>query len=298
MSLIKELKSNPENQVNLVDVIQLLCPVEKTKYVDLLLRLVKKTNNIENYSHDVKQYFRQIYGVDEKKFIGFTPFQMFIIQRIVSASFNEEDLKSFFKFIEYNERGLIDDNDITRITNFDNILHLTSLAEIKSIEKDLTKQIKMIHSDEEWVVLRPLTYLSSLKYGASTKWCTSSEKNPEYFLDYVKRGILIYMINKISGRKVACFKSLDGDAELSFWNQIDKRIDSMETDLPDFIIKLIKTEINNEMVTNFSLLEDEVKVKQDRLLNQGQYKSSSILAMGVAEPQEAMNNHEQTLDPW
>ena len=69
-------------------------------------------------------------------------------------------------------------------------------AVLKSVktpnEKDLEKQIKVVYSDDEWVVLRPLTYHSSLKYGSSTKWCTASESNPDYFLRYVKRGILLY----------------------------------------------------------------------------------------------------------
>lgn len=294
MSLIKELKSNPENQINLVDVIQSICPIDKTKYVDLLLKLIKKTNNIERFSEDVKNDFRERYGIDPKKFDGFTPIQMVFIYRFIDSSFNGEDLKSFFKFIEYNERGLINDNDLSRITSFDDILHATSLAEIKVIEKEMEKQIKVLLSDSEWIVLRPLTYHSALKYGSSTKWCTSSENNPEYFLRYTKRGILIYMINKNSGKRVACFKSLDKEPEFSFWNQIDQRIDSLEADLPDFIYDVIKNEIKNYSVTNFSLLSDEDKIKQEKLLNE---RPSKMMSMDedVSEPMREMVT-EQMMD--
>jgi hypothetical protein len=291
MSLIKELKSNPENQINLVDVIQSICPVDKTKYVDLLLKLIKKTDNIERFSEDVKNDFRERYGIDPKKFDGFTPIQMVFIYRFIDTSFNGDDLKSFFKFIEYNERGLINDNDLSKLTSFGDILHATSLAEIKVIEKELEKQIKVLHSDSEWVVLRPLTYHSALKYGSSTKWCTSSENNPEYFLRYTKRGILIYMINKISGKKVACFKSLDKEPEFSFWNQIDQRIDSLEADLPDFIYEIIKTEIKNNPVTNFSLLSNEDKIKQEKLLNE---RSSKMMSLEEEQPVREMV--EDTMD--
>jgi hypothetical protein len=277
MSLIKELKSNPENQLNLVEIIQSICPSEKTKYVDLLLKMLKKTPNVEEYASEVKRDFKERYNIDPENFKNFTPLQMVFIYRFIDSSFNSDDIKSFSKFVEYNERGLIDENDLTKFNSFKDILNSTSMAEIKVMEKDLEKQIKVLYSDSEWIVLRPLTYHSSLKYGSSTKWCTSSESNPEHFSRYTKRGILIYMINKITGKKVACFKSLDKESEFSFWNQIDTRIDSLEADLPDFIYEIIKNEIKTNSHTNFSLLSNEDKIKQEKLLNE---RSSKIMTFG------------------
>jgi hypothetical protein len=268
MSLIKELKSNPENQLNLVEIIQAICPSEKTKYVDLLLKMLKKTPNVEEYASEVKRDFKERYNIDPENFKNFTPLQMVFIYRFIDSSFNSDDIKSFSKFVEYNERGLIDENDLTKFNSFKDILNSTSMAEIKVMEKDLEKQIKVLYSDSEWIVLRPLTYHSSLKYGSSTKWCTSSESNPEHFSRYTKRGILIYMINKITGKKVACFKSLDKESEFSFWNQIDTRIDSLEADLPDFIYEIIKNEIKTNSSTNFSLLSNEDKEKQERIMKE------------------------------
>lgn len=268
MSLIKELKSNPENQLNLVEIIQSICPSEKTKYVDLLLKMLKKTPNIEEFAFEIKRSFKEDYNIDPENFKNFTPLQLVFIYRFIDASFDKEDIKSFSKFVEYNERGLIDENDLTKFNSFKDILNSTSMAEIKVMEKDLEKQIKILHSDSEWVVLRPLTYHSSLKYGSSTKWCTASNNNPEQFLRYTKRGILIYMINKITGKKVACFKALNGEPEFSFWNQIDTRIDSLEADLPNFIYEIIKYEIKFNSVTNFSMLNDEDKVKQEKIMKE------------------------------
>jgi hypothetical protein len=283
MSLIKELKSKPENQLNLVEIIQAICPSEKTKYVDLLLKMLKKTPNVEEFASEVKRDFKERYNIDPENFKNFTPLQMVFIYRFIDTSFNSDDIKSFSKFVEYNERGLIDENDLTKFNSFNDILNSTSMAEIKVMEKDLEKQIKVLYSDSEWVVLRPLTYHASLKYGSSTKWCTSSENNPEHFLRYTKRGILIYMINKITGKKVACFKSLDNESEFSFWNQIDTRIDSMEADLPDFIYDVIKTEIKNHSVTNFSLLSNEDKIKQEKLLNERSSKMMSLVEQPIRE---------------
>ena len=41
MSKIKELKTTQSNVVNLIDIIELFSPDKKSKYTDLLLRLMK-----------------------------------------------------------------------------------------------------------------------------------------------------------------------------------------------------------------------------------------------------------------
>lgn len=268
MSRIKELKTNPDNNLNLVDVFQLICPEGKSKYVELLLRLTKQTKNIDRFIDEVKENLKENLGLTDEAMNNFTPFQLLMAYRFLDQSFNFSDLKLYKKFCEYNERGLITNNDLTRFSSFEDIMTATGMAEMKANEKDLEKQIKVIYSDDEWVVLRPLTYHSSLKYGSSTKWCTASENNPDYFLRYVKRGILLYMVNKVNGLKVACFKSLDSsEPEFSFWNQVDTRIDSMESGLPDFIMNVIRDEVNSNSVTNYSLLSVEDAKKLEDIVN-------------------------------
>lgn len=295
MSLIRDLKTNTENQINLVEILQLFCPEDKTKYVNLLLRMVKKTKNIDQYVGEVKETLNREFGIDNKVLEKYSPIQTILMYRFIESTFNFTDIKNYQKFIEYNERGLISENDLGKFKSFDDILNATSLAEVKSYEKDLEKQIKIIHSDNEWIVLRPLTYHSSLKYGSSTKWCTASENNPDYFLRYSKRGIVIYMINKITGLKVACFKSLDSDPEFSFWNQVDTRIDSLDANLPDFILGLVKKEITENPVTNFSYLSDEDKKKQENLLDRMGAKMASIER---AEEPIRMGEDEEEIMDW
>jgi hypothetical protein len=268
MSRIKELKINPDNNLNLVEVLQMICPEGKTKYVELLLRLTKNTKNLDRFVEEIRENLKNSLELTDDAMDQFTPFQLLMAYRFLDQSFNFSDLKLYKKFCEYNERGLISNNDLTRFSSFEDIMTATGMAEMRANEKDLEKQIKVIYSDDEWVVLRPLTYHSSLKYGSSTKWCTSSENNPDYFLRYVKRGILLYMINKVNGLKVACFKSLDNsEPEFSFWNQIDARIDSMESGLPTFIMEVIRDEVNTNSVTNYSLLSDEDKIKLEEIVH-------------------------------
>lgn len=267
MSRIKELKQNPDNNINMVDVFQIFCPEGKSKYVEFLIRLSKNTKHLDMYINEVRENLEREFGITSEQLKDMTPFQIFTAYRFLEQSFNFSDLKTFQKFCDYNERGLIQDNDLSKFKSFDDVMAATSLAEIKAFEKDLEKQIHTLYTSDEWIVLRPLTFHSSKKYGSSTKWCTASENNPDYFLRYSKRGVLIYTINKLTGLKVGTFKSLDSDPEFSFWNQADSRIDSLESGLPDFILSVIKNEITENPVTNHSLLSEEDKIKEEMLLN-------------------------------
>lgn len=287
MSKIKELKQNPENNISLVDIFQSFYPTGKTKYLDLIIRLVKNTKSIERYVEDISQNITIELGVPKETWDHLPLFKRFFIMRFIDNCFSYSDLKTFKKFCEYNERGLINQNDLSKYKSFDEIMVANGIAELRVHEKDLEKQVSFIYDDSnEWVVLRPLTFYSSKKYGSSTRWCTTSENNPEYFLRYARRGILIYTINKITGLKVACFKSLDDEPEFSFWNQQDTRIDSLESDLPNHILDIIKNEIKNNPVTNISLLSEEDRKKEESLLRLHEIKAISEVPVPVNEMTE------------
>jgi hypothetical protein len=89
------------------------------------------------------------------------------------------------------------------------------------------------------------------------------------------------MINKVTGLKVACFKSLNSEPEFSFWNQVDTRIDSIESGLPLFIIDVIRDEVTNNPIPNISLLSNE-----DRLIQENLVKSKMKLSESPTDMQE------------
>lgn len=278
MAKIKDLKSLQENNLNIIEILELVCPEGKTKYIETLLRILKSTSNVNfgNYVFEVKDILKRRLNVSSSKINKFTDFQILSMWCFLD-NFDINDIITYQKFCELNERGLIESNDLSRYSSFDEIISATSIAELKSQEKELEKQIKVIYTNEEWTVIRPLTGNSSMKYGSATKWCTASTKNPDYFFRYSKRGILLYIINKKTGLKVACFKSLDDEHEFSFWNQVDTRIDSIESGLPLFIIDIIRDEVTNNPVSNMSLLSDEDRKIQERLVNGD--KCSELAAM-------------------
>lgn len=273
MSRAKDLKSNPDYNVNLYELFSLFSPEGKSKYVETLIRIMKKTPNIEDHKNEIIEVLHSEYELPKDKLKEIPTLQIVFFYKLIDTMFNSSDLKSFQKFCELNERGLIKQNDLSTYNSFEDLLNSLSLAEMVSDLKDMEKQIRIVFEDDEWLLIRPLTYHASKKYGANTKWCTTSEGNVDHFMRYAGNGVLIYCINKKNGYKVASYNSLNkNDPEFSFWNQKDTRIDSMQTELTDNLLSMIKRESTIDAKTNRFLLSDDERTKEERILkNNGYY---------------------------
>lgn len=280
MSKIKELRTNPDNNLNLVTVLELFSPEGKSKYTDMLLRLMKNTPNLKEHTKEIKSVLKNEFNFITDEQLGkFGDIQLMLMYRFIDGFFNSQDLVNFKKFCDYNERNLIDQNDLSKYKSYEDIINAVSIADMKVETKDMENQIIKVYEDDEWLLIRPLTYLASKKYGSNTKWCTTQSNNSEYFIKYSSKGVLIYCINKKSGYKVASFYSLDkNDPEFSFWNQKDTRIDSLQSELTDELRKIIgDVSMNKGAKTNRYLLSDDQRTKEDKLLNHsGLYKSGAL----------------------
>jgi hypothetical protein len=264
MSKIEELKKqNPTLAIDVIGIIHEL--FEKTKYTEMAVNLIK--NKIENRNSHVEGLIDELsreYGFKPEELKLKSNQDILNIYKVIADYFGYSNFNVIKKFIELNERKLIVNNDLTSYKTFDELELQMSLASLKLIDKEMEKQVQKLYETDEWLVIKPLSFLASKKYGSSTKWCTTQENNPEYYLRYSRRGILIYCINKISGDKVAAFKSLDEsyEKETSFWNLVDQRIDSLESGLPNEVMILIKNEFTNTKQSNWDILSDDEKNKQ------------------------------------
>jgi hypothetical protein len=67
----------------------------------------------------------------------------------------------------------------------------TSKSQLKKVDTSGTKKI---FEDKNILIVRPLTYESSCKYGAGTRWCTTMAGQPSYFESYTKDDQGLYYI--------------------------------------------------------------------------------------------------------
>ena len=288
MSRIEQLKKqNPSYTIEIIDIINNL--FDKVKYTELSVNLIKtKRQGYSRSSEDIINEMVVEYGQDREILTSKSYEELTNIFRVLGDYFGYHDFNTIQKFIELNERNLIKENDLSKFKSFEDLELQVSLAELKLIDKDLEKQVIKLYETDEWLVLKPMSFLASRKYGSNTKWCTTQENNPDYYLRYSRRGILIYCMNKVTGEKVAAFKNIDTsyDRETSFWNMIDNRIDSIESGLPVEVMDVIKSEFTKTTKPNWDLLSDDDRNKQLVWIEHEYYSKKSYI--GEEQPMAMM----------
>jgi hypothetical protein len=265
MSRIEELKKqNPDFNIDGIAIMN--NSLGKSKYTEMAINLIKHKilENNENRHNDLIYELQYELGFDEEYLNSLTYMELSNIVHLISNYFGYYNFRLIKEFIDLNEKKLIENNDLTAYKTFNELELQISLSNLKNIDKEMTKQVQKLYETDEWLLVKPLSYQASLKYGASTKWCTASKDNAEYYFRYSKRGILIYSINKKTGNKVAGFKSVDenSEPETSFWNITDQRIDSMDSGLPSDVLDIFRNEFSNTKQTNWDILTDEERNRQ------------------------------------
>ena len=252
MTKKEQLKShNPVLMLSAFDIIDSLFP--DAKYKEMIVNLIKQRFNSNKLC---KEEISHYYGDNLNQIITkYSDGELSYILRILDNILNEAQVKMITTFINYDKQNLMNGVDYTSIKSFDELEQLNSLSEIKKMGNELEKEIIKIFEDGEWLILRPLTHLSSMKYGSSTKWCTTSQHEPTYFSRYIKNGALIYCINKKTGLKVASHRDYS-EYSTTFWNMQDHRIDSLDTGLPYSILDIVRSEILKNK-TNHDLMSEE-----------------------------------------
>ena len=260
MSKIDTLKKQfPELNMSLIDIFQMMDPTKSNKYLQLFCKLFSKRYRdilVSGDKHDINELTKTIenIGIDSK---GISIPQMNLIRVLLYEQYHMSTFYDIKNFIDFMERGLIPQNDVGKYSTLEDINCAVSLASLKQMEKDMAKQVVKVYDDENWLAVLPLTFESSVKYGAGTKWCTTYSKEKHYFAKYWNRGILIYFINKKTGYKFAAFKD---DSELTFWNASDNRTDYLDLTIEDYMFPIVKKLLKSGK-TNSDYLDYDERIK-------------------------------------
>jgi hypothetical protein len=268
MSKITELKNqHPELNITVMDLFTKMDNTNTNKYLPLLCKLFGNKYDFDK-RFGTETFKSELIHVKERMdYLGFNyeniPNNELFIYHHFFDNFDTDDVRDFLSFRNFNEKGLISNKDVTSYKSIDELRSSVSLATLKQTEKEMKLQIHKEYEDNTWLVLRPLTFESSSKYGSATKWCTTYKRDRHYFKRYWERGILVYFINKITGLKFASFKSLDNERELSFWDSSDTRVDSLELEIDDYMYKVVMKILKSDK-TNQDFCSDEI-IQQVRL---------------------------------
>ena len=272
MSRLNELKKhNPQWTKNFIDYVDIILGDTKPKYTELFINLMKQyIKQDSKYNFDEWRAELIAEGYDKSIVDSFNDLELIYFSRVIQNMIPKHEFETYKQFIDLNERNFIENKDITSIKSFKQLNELVSLAEIKSWEKDSQSQIivELDNPETGWLLVRPLTYEASKKYGSSTKWCTTEKYNSNYFYRYYKN-ILVYCINRKTGYKVA-MNHVVFDNETSFWSATDQRVDSLLTEL-DAECKQKLVELINKGVSNYELTPEEFRKLEESELREEDY---------------------------
>lgn len=262
MSRLDELKKQyPELNFSVIDLLRRIDKSKSYKYLPLLCKLFSKRYRYENISEDEKFVIENdMYEWAERLDIDKSDLTQkeYLSLRSLSDWWGDEFFKTISDFMRVMDKNLLENNDVTSYNTIDDLRAGVTLASIKEYTKILENEVHKEYEDSTWLMVRPLTFLSSIKYGANTKWCTTYTREKQYFEKYWRNGILVYFINKKNGYKFAGFKALNGEREFSFWNAEDHRVDFLDTEVDDYLFKIVK-DIFKSNKTNKELSSDEIQ---------------------------------------
>lgn len=255
MAKLSEIKQkNPELNFSLIDFLTLVDTSDTNKFVPMMINCInsefkKRISSREIQFHNLRMDKIKSKFLESKKDLNYIePFIDFFNHILLDTCGKDIILD----FMDLYQRNYVENLDLNTISDLDQLREIYNKAHSKFIANTSHKEVVKVIDDQEWLIVRPLTYESSRAYGAGTKWCTTSKDNPHHFFRYYSRGILIYCINKITGYKVAVFWDVNDESSPTFWNVLDIQIDSMMTELPPYILKHIK---NLPKTSNASLCD-------------------------------------------
>ena len=257
MAKLSEIKQkNPELNFSLIDFLTLVDTSDTNKFVPMMINCInsefkKRITTREIQFNNLRMDKIKSKFLESKKDLNYIePFIDFFNHILLDTCGKDIILD----FMDLYQRNYVENLDLNTISDLDQLREIYNKAHSKFITNTSHKEVVKVIDDQEWLIVRPLTYESSRAYGAGTKWCTTSKDSPHHFFRYYSRGILIYCINKITGYKVAVFWDVNDESSPTFWNVLDNQIDSIMTELPPYILKHIK---NLPKTSNASLCDEK-----------------------------------------
>lgn len=265
----RELKKQyKELEFNFVDLVSLL---DTTSTKKLTPFLVKQFNDWIQYTGNEEMNDSYEYSKMTKT-LGDPKNELDEIIKRMVFKWAQPKLDIINEFTEHLENNRLGEKDINKYDNWNAVKLAINDADIKRGLKSKKNKIMILHQDEEWLILKPLSLEASINYGYGTKWCTSMRDSNTYFHRYSRDGVLVFVINRKNGVKYAIYSS---PKEYSVWTATDARIDSMETTIPFELLGKMKSWTNfDEVGPNYNYFDEEDK-------NDGKKKLAILRSVGI-----------------
>ena len=148
--------------------------------------------------------------------------------------------------------------DINQYVSVNELDTVINHVRTKNKDKELEGQVEKIYEDDKFLVIIPKTEQSSCKYGAGTRWCTTSRGTGHFGRYTSGNQALFYIIDKSASKpgdytKVAAHFNESGDE--SWWDTKDNRMSEREVSIFKYafpevvepILKYLDSQFSNKL---------------------------------------------------
>ena len=262
----KQLKKGMEDlNIRIYDILKFLDPSKTGKYMKFLVKEFRKKHKKEGYTNYSPLLNDENY-LDRIRKKCKNELEDRVVDYIIDllSSNNVTNLQVFHDLLE---RGKIKEKDIQKYNSFEDIEEAIVDYEENNHEDNI-HEYKEIYKDDRWYIVKPLSYYTAKIYGAGTKWCTSSRETPKQFYEYSKDGILLYIIDRALNKKWAVHWAIwkETKEEMSWWDNKDNRVDSIQVDIPFGIMNEVKNHLFKENKSNLEYFSEKSLINLKKLL--------------------------------
>lgn len=303
----KDLKNqHPDLNYNVIDVMSQIHPEGSSKYLTLLIKEYKIKNKewCKNFYDDYNYYLETLknwtnLNNEELSKIGYIDAK--IMHELFNSITSIIDLESLKRHHEHHINNRLENPDISTYKSIQDLINEVKKADFKLINSEKRTFVHTVFEDEKWLVIKPLTFESSLKYGASTKWCTASKNNPYHFYRYTRNGNLYYLINKKDIYKCAMYFNTSENSKNVFelYNEEDDRTDTSILNIDRYVIKHIMEDSQNNK-NNYQFISDtypELIPELEKIINEQKVSEYYINTPNYVHDDEVpMTQAEQLLE--
>lgn len=252
LTKIEQLRRKYEgNQISLVDVVKLFDHTKNKILTDFITaEVIKENQNLMKADRRyIEEYTIEHMALQDRILVAELT-RNCILSSVVHRVFEmigDENRYYIKRFNKYWEENKLPSKDMSHYPDLNAIKVAVDRLDIAEFTKNKEIQAEKIYEDDNWLIIVPLSIKASQLYGSGTKWCTASRERDYQYYEHTQNGILVYLINKVTSAKYAYFKTADADASnpgnriSQFYNTTDAFVDSIDLDIPDYVMTLLRT---------------------------------------------------------
>jgi hypothetical protein len=196
-----------------------------------------------------------------------------------NQNFFVDSIKGFHELLPY-----ITNKDISSYSP-DEISNELGLAREKKrnkeLEKEAKKQVDQVYEDSRWKVIVPKSHMASCVYGAGTQWCTASKRSDEHFKNYMRKGLLFYVLDKKKADREYLYKfaiQMSGESVRMVYDGAAQLINVNMTGYDEqdnsFTLKPVLGLLPSEMVTSMEEYISSGKAGEAKKMSQEKLKKN------------------------